>query len=130
MSVQMELSRIVISEMKEQQLIVLKEVDGERTFPIVIGSEEAFAINRRLNGFVPPRPLTHDLLASTIEKMGGTLEKIEITDLQEHIFYASLCIRQGGELIQIDSRPSDAIALGIATMVPIYVAESILGQIS
>jgi hypothetical protein len=129
MSVQMELNKIVISEMKEQQIIVLKEVDGERTFPIVIGSAEAYAIHRRLKGETPLRPLTHDLLASVIEQMGGMIERIEVTNLRDHTFYASIHIRQNGSVIKIDSRPSDAIALGIATMVPIYVAEHVLKEV-
>src|SRR5687768_11971092 len=111
MSVQMELHKIIISEMQHEQLIVLKEVDGDRKFPIVIGSGEAYAIDRRLKGKVSPRPLTHDLLASVIEEMGGTLERIEISNLQDTIFYANIYIRQNGKIIEIDSRPSDAIAL-------------------
>ena len=71
MSVQMELHKIIISEMQDQQIIVLKEVDGDRKFPIVIGSGEAYAIDRRLKGIVHPRPLTHDLLASVIEEEFG-----------------------------------------------------------
>ncbi len=129
MPIQMELSRIVISEMKEQQIIVLKEIDGERQVPIVIGSGEAYAISRRLNGETPPRPLTHDLLADTIERLGGTLERIEITALRDHTFYAALHIRRDGKIIEVDSRPSDAIALGIASMVPIFVAESVLDEV-
>ena len=73
MSVQMELSRIIISEMSDKQIIVLKEVSGERNFPIVIGSNEAVAIDRRLKGKTSPRPLTHDLLANTIDALGATL---------------------------------------------------------
>ena len=73
MSIQMELHKIIISEMQPEQIIVLKEVDGERKFPIVIGSGEAYAIDRRLKGIVHPRPLTHDLLASVIESMGGSM---------------------------------------------------------
>jgi len=130
MSVQMELSRIIISEMKDQQIIVLREVDGEREFPIVIGSAEAFAIDRRLKGIPTPRPLTHDLLASVIEQLGGAIERIEINNLQDHTFFASIHIRQNGEIVEIDSRPSDAIALGIATMVPIYVAEHVLDSVA
>src|ERR1041384_2099939 len=75
MPVQMELAKIIISEMQDEQIIVLKEVDGDRKFPIVIGTSEAFAIDRRLKGFIHPRPLTHDLLASIIEQMGGTIER-------------------------------------------------------
>lgn len=130
MSVQMELHKIIISEMQDQQIIVLKEVDGERKFPIVIGSSEAYAIDRRLKGIPTPRPLTHDLLASVIEGMGGEIDHIEINDLQAHTFFARIHIRQNGKKLEIDSRPSDAIALGIATVVPIYVAEHVLEEVS
>jgi bifunctional DNase/RNase len=130
MSVQMELHKIVISEMQDKQLIWLKEVDGERIFTIVIGSTEAVAIDRRLKGNPTPRPMTHDLLANVIEELGGVVEKIEINDLQTSTFFARIHIRQNGKVLQIDSRPSDAIALGIATMVPIYVAEHVLEQVA
>src|SRR5690349_23217560 len=125
MSVQMELHKIIISEMQDQQIIVLKEVDGDRKFPIVIGSGEAYAIDRRLKGIMHPRPLTHDLLASVIENLGGTIERIEINDLQDHTFFARIHIRQDSHTVKIDSRPSDAIALGVATTVPIYVADHV-----
>jgi bifunctional DNase/RNase len=127
--IQMELHKIIISEMMDQQIIMLKEVDGERNFPIVIGSSEAMAIDRRLKGIPTPRPLTHDLLASVIETMGGTIERIEINDLENHTFFARIHIRQNGQVLEIDSRPSDAIALGIATSVPIFVAEHVLEQV-
>ena len=130
MSVQMELHKIIISEMQDQQIIVLKEVDGERKFPIVIGSNEAYAIDRRLKGIPTPRPLTHDLLANIIETMGGNIDHIEINDLQAHTFFARIHIRQNGKTVEIDSRPSDAIALGIATVVPIFVAEHVLEEVS
>lgn len=130
MSVQMELHKIIISEMADQQIIYLKEVDGERKFPIVIGNNEALAIDRRLKGKETPRPLTHDLLASVIENMGGSVDRIEINDLQAHTFFARIIIRQNGRMIEIDSRPSDAIALGIATVVPIFVAEHVLEEVS
>lgn len=128
MPVPMELSRIVIIEMQEHQMIVLKEVGGERSFPIVIGSTEASAIDRRLKGIPAPRPLTHDLLANAIETLGGTLEAIEINDLQEHTFFARLHVRQNGNLLKIDSRPSDAIALGVVGNVPILVADHVLKE--
>ncbi len=129
MSVQMELHKIIISEMQDQQIIMLKEVDGDRKFQIVIGSSEAFAIDRRLKGHVHPRPLTHDLLASVVEQMGGTIDRIEINNLEDHTFFARIHIRQNGKDVEIDSRPSDAIALGIATMVPIHVAEHVLDEV-
>lgn len=128
MAVQMELHKIIISEMQDRQLIWLKEVDGERKFTIVIGSTEAVAIDRRLKGIPTPRPFTHDLLANVIEELGGKIEKIEINDLKEGTFFARIHIRQNGKTLEIDSRPSDAIALGIASMVPIFVAEHVLND--
>ena len=128
MSVQMELHKIIISEGQDQQIIYLKEVDGERKFPILIGSSEAYAIDRRLKGIPMPRPLTHDLLASVIEQMGGEIQRIEVTDLQEGTFYAKIHIRQNGKTVEIDSRPSDAIALGIANVIPIFVADKVLEE--
>ena len=129
MSVQMELYKIIISEMQDQQIIVLKEVDGERKFPIVIGNTEAVAIDRRLKGIPTPRPMTHDLLSNIIEAMGGSIEKIEINDLQDHTFFARIHIRQGAKTVEVDSRPSDAIALGIASVIPIFVAEHVLAEV-
>jgi bifunctional DNase/RNase len=128
-SVQMELRRIIISDMQDRQIIYLKEVDGEREFAIQIGSGEAYAIDRRLKGIPTQRPLTHDLLASVIEHLGGTLEKIEINNLEDATFFAKLHIRRDGKVIEIDSRPSDAIALGVATDVPIFVAEHVLNAV-
>lgn len=132
MSVRMELHQIIISDMQDSQIIVLREMDGDRKFPIVIGSVEAHAIDRRLKGISPPRPQTHDLLAMVIEVLGGELIRIEITRLEDHTFYASLHLRkgQGDEVVEVDSRPSDAIALGIASGVPIFVAERVLDAVA
>lgn len=131
--VRMELSRIIISELQDQQIIVLHEVDGGRQFPIVIGSPEAMAIDRRLKGLSVQRPLTHDLLANVVEAMGGTVDRIEIHNLENHTFFARVVIRRpggaGDEWIAVDSRPSDAIAVGVATNVPIYVAEHVLEEV-
>lgn len=129
MSIQMELHKIIISELQEQQIIMLKEVDGERVFPIVIGNSEALAIDRRLKGLPTPRPLTHDLLARVIEQLGGSIAQIEINDLENHTFFARIHIRQDSRTLEVDSRPSDAIALGIATSVPIFVAEHVLDEV-
>jgi bifunctional DNase/RNase len=114
--------------MTDMQIIELTEVDGDRTFPIVIGLPEAFAIERRLKGIEIPRPQTHDLLASVIEHLGGLLREIVVNDLVDGTFYAKLVIEQDGQEIEVDSRPSDAIALGVAENVPIYVAEQVLDQ--
>ena len=107
-------------------MLVLSRRPGEE---IVIGDAEASAIDRRLKGIPTARPLTHDLLASVIEQLGGTIERIEINNLQEHTFFARIHIRRNGDLLKIDSRPSDAIALGVATMVPIYVADHVLDEV-
>jgi len=128
MPVLMELSRIFIREMTDMQIIELTEVDGDRSFPIVIGLPEAFAIERRLKGIEIPRPQTHDLLASVIRDLGGKLNRIVINDLAEGTFFAKLVVTQDGREVEIDSRPSDAIALGVAEDVPIYVAEHVLAQ--
>ncbi len=129
MDVPVELSRILITELGEEQVIFLKEKEGDRSFPILIDISQALAIDRRLKGQTAPRPMTHDLLASVIEAMGGQLEKIVVNDLVDHTFIATLHIRRGDEIIQIDSRPSDAIALGVAFDTPILVADHVLDQV-
>jgi bifunctional DNase/RNase len=129
MPVEMELSRILICEMHDLQIIELQEVDGDRKFPILIGLAEAEAIKRRFQGLSVKRPLTHELLGNVIEAFGGMLESVSINDLSEHTFYARLNIRTSdGEVLHIDSRPSDAIALGVASSVPIYVEEFVLDE--
>ena len=130
MPVHMELKRIVINEVHDQQVIMLREVDGERSFPIVIGIFEATSIDRRVRGIQSPRPLTHDLLTSVIDYLGGDLQDIYISELSEHTYYAKLRIRKDGELIEVDSRPSDAIALAVTARVPIYVNEDVLNELS
>lgn len=129
MVVHMEISRVLIRETDDTHIVELREVDGERIFPIVIGFHEAAAIERRLMGQMPPRPQTHELLASVIDEMGGSVERVLISDLKNHTFYAILRVRQGKELREIDARPSDAIALGAATDVPIFVERRVLEEV-
>ena len=126
MPVAMELSRIIISEINDQQVIYLKEIDGPRTFPILIGIFEATSIDRRVKGFEAPRPLTHDLLVGAVEALGGEFQDVVISELREHTYFAKLRVRHDGELIEIDSRPSDAVALAVRTKVPIFVAETVM----
>jgi len=140
MAVRMELSRILIRELNDYQIIELREAvengaaaseaagdeDDRRSFPIVIGLPEAQAIERRLKGISIKRPQTHDLLANVVEALGGELVSITINDLADHTFFATLDVKKAGEVLHIDSRPSDAIALGIANDVPIYVEEHVL----
>jgi len=125
MELEAELSRIIIDEQSDQQVIVIKERNGTRSFPIVIGIVEILAIDRRLKGITPPRPMTHDLLGSIIESLGARIERIVINDLRHHTFYARIHLSLNGKSVEIDSRPSDAIALGVARQVPIYVAEHV-----
>ncbi|MGP1346860.1 MAG: bifunctional nuclease family protein [Phycisphaerales bacterium] len=127
MGVRMELARILICEYQDLQIIELQELGGERRFPILIGLAEAEAIRRRFQGMEMKRPLTHELLASVIEAFGGTIESVAICDLADHTFFATINIRtRDGDLLEIDSRPSDAIALGAETDVPIFVEEHVL----
>ena len=130
MDVEVELSRIIINEASDQQIIVLNERNGHRSFPIVIGIVEIFAIDRRLKGIKAPRPMTHDLLDSVIRGFNAKVEKIVIDDLRNHTFYAKIHLSSNGKTVKIDSRPSDAIALGTATKAPIYVAEHVFEKTS
>jgi bifunctional DNase/RNase len=129
MDVQMTLSRILIGEMSDAQFIELTEVDGERRIPIVVGAAEAFAIERRIKDVPIPRPLTHELLSAVIVCLGARLQRVLIHDLSEGTFYAMLCLEQGGEEVQVDARPSDAIALAVGGDVPIFVSESVIDEI-
>jgi len=131
MSVQMELSRIIISEINDQQVVYLKEVEGERTFPILIGLFEATSIDRRVKHHSSPRPLTHDLLVAVVESLGGEFQDVVISELKDHTYYATIRIRRDGELLEIDSRPSDAIAVAVTCdpSLPIYVSEEVLADV-
>ena len=131
MLIEMQLARILIRELNDAQLIELREVDPmhkePRSFPIVIGISEAIAIDRRLCDIEIPRPMTHDLLASTIESLGASLDSIAITKIIDGTFFAQLNLTdQLGNTVEIDARPSDAIALGVTSSVPIYVEESVI----
>ena len=127
--VEMTLSKIIINETTDQQVIVLQEADGERSFPIMIGVMEALAIRRGVRGETYPRPLTHDLLGSVIGALGDGLDHVAITELKDHTFYAKLVIRRGDDLVEVDARPSDSIALAVAAKSPIRCAESVLDQV-
>ncbi|SRR6056297_974073 len=129
MPVQMKLTRIIISEISDNQVIYLKEVEGERQFPILIGIFEATNIDRRVKDeYKPPRPLTHDLIVNVAESLGAEFDSVVISDLQDHTYFAQLRMKRDGEMIEIDARPSDAIAVAVTfnPPLPIYVAESVL----
>lgn len=128
MEVRMDLAQIVISETREAQLVVLRERNGTRLLRIMIGLPEALAVDRRVKSTHSPRPYTHDLLRDVIEQMNGEIEKIVIHDLREHTFYAKLVLRHMGEIVEVDSRPSDAIALSAGTDAPLYVEDHVLAE--
>ena len=127
--VHMELSRIIISETNDEQVIVLKEVEGERAFPIVIGIWEAVAIDRNIKGKKTPRPMTHDLLENIIGGLDSKLDRVIVTELRDRTFFAKLILRRSGKTVEIDSRPSDAIALAVQMRAPIYVEEQVLEEV-
>lgn len=127
----MELSRIIISEIGDKQAIFLNEVDGDRVMQIVIGFFEATSIDRRVSQepqLALGRPMTHELIKSVIEKLGGTAQDVVINQLVEHTYYALIRIERDGEIIEIDARPSDAVALAMHydPALPIYVEEDVL----
>ncbi len=131
MEIPVELAKTIINEEVDQQIIVLREInDPQRSFPIVIGMGEIFAIDRRMKGISLPRPLTHDLLEQVIEKMGGVIQKVVISDLRDHTFFATIHVQQGDNIVKIDSRPSDAIALLAGLKIPLFVENQVFDNLS
>ena len=131
MEVPVELAQTIINEEIDQQIIVLREKGAQqRSFPIVIGMGEILAIDRRMKGIELPRPLTHDLLRRVIEHMGGVVQKVVISDLQDHTFFAKIHVQRDGDTIEIDSRPSDAIALSAGLHVPLFVEDFVFDKLS
>jgi hypothetical protein len=128
--IEMELFEIRIDETSSEQVIVLKEMNGERLLPIVIGMFEAQSIHVKINNVQLPRPLTHDLLGRVIDALGGTLQRIVVNDLEQNTFYARLVLQSNNGEIEVDSRPSDAIALAIRSEVPIFVEEVVFDKLS
>jgi bifunctional DNase/RNase len=106
--------------------ILLKEINGSRRLPIIIGAFEAQAIALEMEGIKPPRPLTHDLLKQLVDNLGATVNEIIVNELKENTFYAKIVLEVSGMTNEIDARPSDAIALAVRTFAPIYVIESVM----
>ncbi len=131
--IHVRIASLSVDSTSNQPVIILRPVDDEasggRLVPIWIGQTEATAILLALQGIVPPRPMTHDLLRNVIAGIGGTLTRIEITRIEEGTFYASIVIaRADGSVVEIDARPSDSVALAVRTETPIYIAEEVLEQ--
>ncbi|MFH1227706.1 MAG: bifunctional nuclease family protein [Planctomycetota bacterium] len=128
--IEMELSKIVINEASEEQIIILKEKKGSRVFPIVIGIYEAAALDRQVRNVKTARPLTHDLIINILKGLSISVKSIVINDLQNNTFYARLMVQNNGHEVEIDSRPSDAIVLASHLNCPIFVEEKILNNLS
>lgn len=125
--IQVELSKIIIDEKRQDQIIVLKEKDGARQFPIVIGFLEASSIKMKLSGVEVPRPMTHDLLLFVIQGLDAKLEQLIIDKLVANTFHAKLVLKTSmGETKYVDARPSDGIALAVRAQAPIFVEEDVM----
>ncbi|MDY6833263.1 MAG: bifunctional nuclease family protein [Chloroflexota bacterium] len=126
--IEMAIDSIRASLVNHQRVVILKENVNQRCLPIWVGPVEADAIAVKLHQVSVPRPLTHDLLSSVVTALGADLHFIVINDLREDTFYAKLALGQDGKEIEVDARPSDAMALAVRAHVPIYVEESVLNK--
>ncbi len=126
--IEMTVDSIRVSLMNYQRVVILKEKAAERYLPIWIGPAEADAIAVKLQGVTVPRPLTHDLLCSVIDALGATINSIIVSDLKNDTFYAKIIVNVDGEQLEIDSRPSDALALAVRAEVSIYAEEAVLDK--
>lgn len=128
--IEVVIDSIRISLISQQRIVMLRDIDGERQLPIWIGPCEAESITLELQDTEVARPLTHDLLKNTIEQLGGKASHILINELRDQVFYARLYVDTNGQLIDIDCRPSDAIALAVRAKVPIFIEEEVMNEIA
>ena len=126
--VEVSVESVRINLATSQRVVILKDAQADRYLFIWIANPEAYSIAMELQGTASPRPLTHDLLKTVIAELGGTLTSVIINDLSDDIFYARLVLDADGRHVEIDSRPSDAIALAVRMKAPIYVAENVMDQ--
>ena len=126
--IEVSIDSVRVSLMSQHRIVVLKEIDGERYLPIYIGPFEADAITIELQGVEVARPLTHDLLKRMIETLGARVSHVIVNDLRHDTFYARIILDVDGEEVEVDSRPSDAIALAVRTKVPVFVAEEVMDR--
>jgi len=124
--VEARVNGLILEHKTQQNIVILREVEGERILPIWIGPGEAQAIRRILSEEAFPRPLTHDLIAIVIEGFKAKVTKVVISDLKENTFYASIFVEREGQVLSIDARPSDSIALALRAKAPLYVNEQLL----
>ncbi len=126
--IEVKIAGIQISLTSPYRVVLLKEIGAERYLPIWIGPYEAEAINIKLQNIEVGRPLTHDLLKNVIETLGGVVEHVIVSELREDTFYARIVVSVDGRTLEIDSRPSDAMALAVRVGAPIYVAEEVMAE--
>jgi bifunctional DNase/RNase len=126
MRVEMIIKGLIIDPITNSPIVLLRDVEGDRVLPIWVGVAEANAIAMQIENVTPARPMTHDLLRNIINDLRGAVERIVVTDLKENTFYALIYLRVGEDLVAVDSRPSDAIALALRTKAPIYVEDAVL----
>lgn len=126
--IEVVIDSVRISLMSQHRVVVLREKGGQRYLPIWIGAPEADAITLRLQGVQVERPLTHDLLARTIRSLGGEMQYIIVNDLRSDVFYAQIVIEFNERELQVDSRPSDAIALAVRAEVPLFVSDKVMKE--
>ncbi|MFL5777971.1 MAG: bifunctional nuclease family protein [Chloroflexota bacterium] len=126
--IEMVVESVRVHMLSNRHVVILKEKARDRYLPIWIGPWEASAIAMRLQGLTPERPLTHDLFAATLEELGVTVQQVVISDLAEETFHARLFLGIDGRTVEVDSRPSDALALAVRTSVRIFAAEGVLDQ--
>lgn len=128
--IEMKVAGIALDAVTRSPIVLLRDHSERRALPIYIGNDQAKAIINAIENQVPPRPLTHDLLANLLEAWEMTLERIVIHSLQDNTFYASLTVVQGDTKKEIDARPSDAIAIALRTNSPIWVVEEVIADAS
>jgi bifunctional DNase/RNase len=127
---QMQIYGVSFDMVGKQPIVLLKTVDGNRFLPIWIGHPEAAAILMKLQGAQTPRPMTHDLLTDLLEQLEAKCERVSVTELRDNTFYASITISVNGSEIEVDSRPSDAIALAVRCQAPIFAADDVIEESS
>ncbi|MCD6220282.1 bifunctional nuclease family protein [Candidatus Calescamantes bacterium] len=127
--IKMRVVGVTLDPVTNVPIIILKDQKNERTLPIWIGIFEASAIAIKLEGIQTPRPLTHDLLKTVIEILNGKVSRVVIDNLKDNVFYAKIFIKLGRKTVEIDSRPSDAIALALRTQSPIYINEEVIAKL-
>jgi bifunctional DNase/RNase len=124
--VEVRVNGLILEHKTQQNIVILREVDGERILPIWIGPSEAQAIRRMLAEEPFPRPLTHDLLHIIVEGLKARVARVVIADLRENTFYASIIVERDTEMLSVDARPSDSIAVALRAKAPIFVNEKLL----